>query len=105
MARFLYLGTSAFLLGVLTASAQQPAAPNTTVGYPVAPRGEAVAALAPPPLRGGTPAVLPGTRGNAFVTIQGNALNSTNGPMPNGLVRLRDARLGRVVNTQLTDQS
>ena len=37
--------------------------------------------------------------------IRGNALNSTSGALPNSLVRLRDARLGRIVDTQLTDQS
>ena len=37
--------------------------------------------------------------------IQGNALNSTNGQMSNVVVRLRDARFGRIVDTQLTDKS
>lgn len=44
-------------------------------------------------------------RNDAFTTIQGNALNSTNGPMNDVLVRLRDARFGRIVNAQLTDKS
>jgi hypothetical protein len=51
------------------------------------------------------PHVLPGTRSNVLTTIQGNALNSTNGPMPDTFVRLRDARFGRVVETQITDKS
>jgi hypothetical protein len=51
------------------------------------------------------PRVLPGTRSNVLTTIQGNALNSTNAPMPDTLVRLRDARFGRVVETQMTDKS
>jgi hypothetical protein len=42
---------------------------------------------------------------NAFGTIQGNALNSTNGQLPNVTVRLRDARFGRVMGSQLTDQT
>jgi hypothetical protein len=49
--------------------------------------------------------LLPGTRSSATTTIQGNALNSTNGAMPNTLVRLRDARLGRIVDSQLSDKS
>jgi hypothetical protein len=50
-------------------------------------------------------ALLPGTSENAFTTIQGNALNSTNGAIVNGVVRLRDARLGRIVDTALTDRA
>jgi hypothetical protein len=52
-----------------------------------------------------TPRLLPGTRSGVLTTIQGNALDSTNGPMPYALVRLRDARIGRVVDSQLTDTS
>jgi len=40
-----------------------------------------------------------------LTTIQGNALDSTNGQMRNVMVRLRDARFGRIVDTQLTDQA
>jgi hypothetical protein len=49
------------------------------------------------------PVLLPGTRPDVLTTIQGNALDSTNGPMPNVVVRLRDARLGRIVDTATTD--
>jgi hypothetical protein len=42
---------------------------------------------------------------NALTTIQGNALNSTNGQLSNVVVRLRDARFGRIVDSQLTDKS
>ncbi|MCU1383878.1 MAG: hypothetical protein JWL71_2575 [Acidobacteria bacterium] len=42
---------------------------------------------------------------HALTTIQGNALNSTNGQMNGAIVRLRDARFGRIVDTQLTDKS
>ena len=38
-------------------------------------------------------------------TIQGNALDSTNRKMINAIVRLRDARFGQIVDTQLTDKS
>src|SRR5262249_6665866 len=38
-------------------------------------------------------------------TIQGTALTSVNQPMPGAIVRLRDARNGRIVDTQVTDKS
>ena len=41
----------------------------------------------------------------ALTTIQGNALDSSNGRLANAVVRLRDARYGRIVDTQLTDKS
>ena len=50
-------------------------------------------------------AVLLNAKSHALTTIQGNALNSTNGNMSNAVVRLRDARFGRIVDTQLTDKS
>jgi hypothetical protein len=40
-----------------------------------------------------------------FTMIQGNALDSTNGAMNDTVVRLRDARFGRIVDTQMTDKS
>jgi hypothetical protein len=51
------------------------------------------------------PRLLAGTRSNVLATIQGNALDSTNGPLPNTLVRLRDARLGRIIESQISDKS
>jgi hypothetical protein len=44
-------------------------------------------------------------REHALTMIQGNALNATNGQLNGALVRLRDARFGRIVATQLTDKS
>ena len=44
-------------------------------------------------------------RTDALTTIQGNALNSTNGPLNDMTVRLRDARFGTIVDTQQTDKS
>jgi hypothetical protein len=41
----------------------------------------------------------------ALTTIRGNALDSSNGRLANAVVRLRDARYGRIVDTQLTDKS
>jgi hypothetical protein len=48
---------------------------------------------------------LPGTRPGLMSTIQGNALDSTNASLPDNIVRLRDARFGRIVDTQMTDKS
>ena len=42
---------------------------------------------------------------DAFAVIQGNALTSTNGPLNDITVRLRDARFGRIVGSQITDKS
>lgn len=49
--------------------------------------------------------LLPGTRPGIFTTIQGNALNATNGSLPGSIVRLRDVRVGRIVDSQLTDRA
>jgi hypothetical protein len=46
-----------------------------------------------------------GTLSNALTVIQGNALSSANAPLPDALVRLRDAHFGRVIETRLTDKS
>jgi hypothetical protein len=51
------------------------------------------------------PVLLPGTSPDVLTTIQGNALDSTNGPMANTVVRLRDARLGRIADTATTDRT
>ena len=52
-----------------------------------------------------SPKLLPGTRSNVLATIQGNALSASDGQLAHTPVRLRDARFGRVVDTQLTDKS
>jgi hypothetical protein len=44
-------------------------------------------------------------RQQPLTTIQGNALDSTNAQLRGAPVRLRDARFGRIVDTQLTDKS
>src|SRR5262245_37437460 len=49
--------------------------------------------------------VLPGTRPEAFTTIRGQATTSSNSPFVDGSVRLRDARLGRIVDTVKPDAS
>jgi hypothetical protein len=50
------------------------------------------------------PKLLPGTRVSVLSTIQGHAANASNLPLPDALVRLRDARFGRIVDTQRTDK-
>ena len=44
-------------------------------------------------------------RALGMATIQGNTLTSTNGPLGDALVRLRDARTGRVVSTTTSDSA
>ena len=51
------------------------------------------------------PQVLPGTPPQAFGTVQGTALSSSNGGLANTLVRLRDARTGTIVDMQVTDKT
>ena len=105
MIRILFVGLC-ITIGVPVASAQtssgaapavvtQSATPTVTAG----PARGAVSA------RAGGPAVLPGTRETAFSTIQGNALDSANGTLPDSPVRLRDARIGRIISTQRTDKA
>jgi hypothetical protein len=71
----------------------------------------AVAAEAQPartatvPIRTAVPRILPGTTEGAFSRIQGNALTSNEAALPDSLVRLRDARFGRIVGTQVTDKA
>ena len=80
--------------------AQQPARPPvTTSARAVVPPGSVVTPSVP------VSRLLPGTHPNVFATIQGNALNSTYGELPNAIVRLRDARSGGILDTQLTDKS
>jgi len=50
------------------------------------------------------PKLLPGTRVSVFSTIQGHATNASNLPLQDALVRLRDARFGRIVDTEKTDK-
>jgi hypothetical protein len=105
MIRILLIGLC-LAIGGPAASAQTsaPAVPAvvTRSANPTVPAGVARSAV---PARAGAPAVLPGTRETAFSTIQGNALDSTNGILPDCPVRLRDARIGRIVNTQRTDKA
>ena len=51
------------------------------------------------------PRALASARAISLTTIQGNTLTSTNGVLPNAVVRLRDARAGRIRVTQTTDRA
>ncbi len=84
---------------VLGAAARQPAQTTAAAKAP---------ATGTRPLAGSTsgrPGLLAGTRANVFTTIQGNALNSTNGALPDTVVRLRDIRFGRIVEVTTTDKA
>jgi hypothetical protein len=57
-------------------------------------------------VQGGATRVAVGkSRQYALSTIQGNALDSSNGQMRGVIVRLRDARFGRILDTQITDKA
>jgi len=94
MVRMISVMTAALIAaGTLHAAAPQ----HQVASHPV--QGTSAGVIS----RSAIPRVLPGTRPGIFTTIQGNALDSTNGRLANTLVRLRDARFGRIVDTQLTD--
>jgi hypothetical protein len=45
-----------------------------------------------------------GVRAAAFATVKGTALNSVNVALPHTMVRLRDVKFGRIVESSLTNQ-
>jgi len=92
---------------------------SSTVGVIIAVTTLGVAAQSPAP-GGSTPVAIPSSgqtgstvspralataRSISLTTIQGNTLTSTNGVLPDATVRLRDARSGRIRDTQLTDRA
>ena len=84
MSRLLSIATvSLIVAGTLSLAAQQPAATATNTVRSAITRAAVMRA-----------------KDNALATIQGNALNSTNGQLNDAVVRLRDARFGRIVDTQ-----
>ena len=48
--------------------------------------------------------LLPGTRASVLSSIQGNAVNQANGSLVDTVVRLRDARYGRIVSSVTTNK-
>jgi hypothetical protein len=93
---FVTIGT--LIVSVADAGAQQRSAPAPPRTPPVA---NATAPSTPPMGR----RLATKTRPDDSTLIQGNALNSTNGPLANAPVRLRDARFGRIVDEAVTDRS
>jgi len=61
-------------------------------------------AFAQAPVGGVAPKLLPGTRTSILSSIQGNAVNQSNGPLADAVVRLRDARYGRIVGSVTTNK-
>jgi hypothetical protein len=89
---------------VIVALASSPAAGQGGAAQGTAEAGAANAGTAAP-LRTSAPPILPGTGADAFIHIQGNALDARDAPLPENAVRLRDARYGRVVTTAITDKA
>jgi hypothetical protein len=69
-------------------------------------QGQSQPAGSPKPARlTALPRALPGTRVDAFSTINGSAFDADNVILPSSLVRLRSARVGQLVDTQVTNKS
>lgn len=92
------VGATLLVLGAVAGEAQQLANPSGA--------GRGTLAGAPQPrISRPNQQLLRGTRANILTSIQGNALSPTNGVLPNAVVRLRDARYGHIVDTQVTDHA
>src|SRR3954467_12065986 len=57
------------------------------------------------PTRLDPPQMLPRTPSDAFSTIRGNAVTADNMSFVNAFVRLRNARMGQIVETLVTDKA
>jgi hypothetical protein len=99
MHRIMYLTTIGWFVAATmhVGAQQQPRGAAAAV-----PRSTFARAL---PARIAPPKMLPGTRPNVFSMIQGNALTSTNAALTDATIRLRDARVGQIVETRRTDQA
>jgi hypothetical protein len=91
MSALLYRAAAVLLATTSLAAGQPSAVPPQTPSL-----GARARLTAPRPLA---------VRTTSLTTIQGNALDATNGNLANVVVRLRDARFGRIVETELTDKS
>jgi hypothetical protein len=89
--RLTLVGALMVLMSLPLSAQQQTGLPQSQVNVGVVTRA------------GGAPA-LASTRSDLVSVIQGNALSSTNGQLPNALVRLRDARFGKILGAQTTDR-
>ena len=90
---FFWLVASSLAFGVVGAGAQSP-----TPGHSRPPSAVVNA-------RTGPVKMLAGTKKSVLTTIQGNALNENDGALADAPVRLRDARIGRIVDTETTDKT
>ena len=77
---------------------------RTTLLLTVSALAMATSLYAQAPAAAAATKLLPGTRAGVLSSIQGNAVTSTNGSLANSLVRLRDARFGRIIDTVMTDK-
>ncbi|MBW8861347.1 MAG: carboxypeptidase regulatory-like domain-containing protein [Acidobacteria bacterium] len=91
MSRLLYGAATVLVATTSLAAGQQSVVGQTTTSARAAARS-----TAPRPLT---------ARTNGLTSIHGNVLDATNGNLANVVVRLRDARYGRIVETELTDKS
>src|SRR5213596_249298 len=98
MPRIMYVITVGWIVAAtMHVTAQQPRGTAAAV-----PRSIIARAM---PGQTAPPKMLPGTRPNVFSLIQGNALTPKNEALTDAIVRLRDARTGQIVQTQMTDHA
>jgi hypothetical protein len=98
MSRILCGAIALVAVTTLHVTAQQP---NATGPRGATPRSSARATTT----RLDPPQILPGTPSNVFSTIHGNALTASNMSLAKAFVRLRNARMGQIVETLVTDDS
>ena len=98
MHRFMSLAAGTLVVILASAAAAQNAAPAQKVL-----RARSAASEQTPPVRVTRPDVLPGTPSSAFATILCQALTANNQPLANVVLRVRDARLGRIGTALRTD--
>jgi hypothetical protein len=92
-------GRNVFIaVALVAATGAQPAAQSGAA------RGAGTAALPEPAAPGGTQAP-PAPPAAGFATVHVSAVGATNTALPGWLVRLRDARFGRLVAAHLTDEA
>src|SRR5439155_22236213 len=97
--RIMYVTTVGWIVAAtMHVTAQQPR--GTAAAVPRSIVARAIPGQTAPPKK-----MLPGTRPNVFSLIQGNALTPKNEALTDAIVRLRDARTGQIVQTQMTDHA
>jgi hypothetical protein len=92
------IGCAVVVACAVGAAGQQLASPSTV-------KPGTLAGAPQPRVSAPNQQLLRGTRANVLTTIQGNALSPTNGALPDAVVRLRDARYGHILDTQVTDKT